>query len=163
MTPQSSADNAEMEYLTTPFKLSRIALGTWAIGGWMWGGSNEAESIKTIHAALDHGINLIDTAPVYGFGRSEEIVGMALAQGGRRKQAVIATKVGLAWQNGKPYRNASKSRIAREVEELITPFANRRDRYLPSPLAGPRHRNRGNRGSDGGALSCRKNPRHRRK
>ena len=119
MTPQSSADNAEMEYLTTPFKLSRIALGTWAIGGWMWGGSNEAESIKTIHAALDRGINLIDTAPVYGFGRSEEIVGMALAQGGRRKQAVIATKVGLAWQNGKPYRNASKSRIAREVEDSL--------------------------------------------
>ena len=119
MNSEIKRSNAEMEYLTTPFKLSRIALGTWAIGGWMWGGSNEAESIKTIHAALDHGINLIDTAPVYGFGRSEEIVGAALAQGGRRKQAVIATKVGLAWQNGKPYRNASKSRIAREVEDSL--------------------------------------------
>jgi aryl-alcohol dehydrogenase-like predicted oxidoreductase len=119
MTLQSNSATAEMEYLATPFKLSRIALGTWAIGGWMWGGSDEAESIKTIHAALDRGINLIDTAPVYGFGRSEEIVGMALAQDGRRKHAVIATKVGLAWQDGKPYRNASKSRIVREVEDSL--------------------------------------------
>ena len=59
---------------------SRIGLGTWAIGGWMWGGTDEAESIRTIHAALDRGITLIDTAPVYGFGRSEEIVGKALAE-----------------------------------------------------------------------------------
>ena len=108
-----------MEYLTTPLRVSRIALGTWAIGGWMWGGTNEDESIRTIHAALDRGINLIDTAPVYGFGRSEEIVGKALAQDGRRKQAVIATKVGLAWKDGNPYRNASKGRIVQEVEDSL--------------------------------------------
>jgi aryl-alcohol dehydrogenase-like predicted oxidoreductase len=119
MTRQTSSRNAEMENLAAPFKISRIALGTWAIGGWMWGGSDEAESIKTIHAALDRGINLIDTAPVYGFGRSEEIVGMALAQDGRRKQAAIATKVGLAWKDGKPYRNASKTRIVQEVEDSL--------------------------------------------
>ena len=63
MTSQIRSDNAEMEYLTAPFKVSRIALGTWAIGGWMWGGTDEHESIQTIHAALDRGINLIDTAP----------------------------------------------------------------------------------------------------
>ena len=108
-----------MEYLTAPFKVSRIALGTWAIGGWMWGGTNENESIETIHTALDRGINLIDTAPVYGFGRSEEIVGTALAQNGRRMQAVIATKVGLAWKDGEPYRNASKSRIVQDVEDSL--------------------------------------------
>jgi aryl-alcohol dehydrogenase-like predicted oxidoreductase len=119
MTLQSKSDNTEMEYLTTPFKISRIALGTWAIGGWMWGGTNENESIQTIHGALDRGINLFDTAPVYGFGRSEEIVGKALAQGGRRKQAVIATKVGLAWKDDKPYRDARKSRIVREVEDSL--------------------------------------------
>src|SRR6202030_3900939 len=79
----------------TAFTASRIALGTWAVGGTMWGGSEEQESIRTIHAALDRGINLIDTAPVYGFGRSEEIVGKALAQNGRRRRAVIATKAGL--------------------------------------------------------------------
>ena len=57
---------------------SRIALGTWAMGGWMWGGTDEKESIRTIHTAIDRGINLIDTAPIYGYGRSEEIVGEAL-------------------------------------------------------------------------------------
>ena len=66
-----------------PFDASRIGLGTWAIGGWLWGGTEESDAIKTIHAALDNGINLIDTAPVYGFGRSEELVGKAL-QGGRQ-------------------------------------------------------------------------------
>lgn len=67
---------------------SRIGLGTWAIGGWMWGGSDEAESIRTIHAALDQGINLIDTAPIYGEGRSEEIVGEALLQYGQRNKVL---------------------------------------------------------------------------
>ncbi len=119
MTLQSKSNNTEMEYLNNPFKVSRIALGTWAIGGWMWGGTNDDESIETIHAALDRGINLIDTAPVYGFGRSEEIVGKALAQNGRRKQAAIATKVGLAWKDGNPYRNASKNRIVQEVEDSL--------------------------------------------
>jgi aryl-alcohol dehydrogenase-like predicted oxidoreductase len=119
MTTQNRSNNAEMEYLATPLKVSRIALGTWAIGGWMWGGTNEDESIQTIHAALDRGINLIDTAPVYGFGRSEEIVGRALAQNGRRLQALIATKVGLAWKDGNPYRNGSKGRIVQEVEDSL--------------------------------------------
>jgi aryl-alcohol dehydrogenase-like predicted oxidoreductase len=49
------------------------------MGGWMWGGTDEREAVATIRAALDQGINLIDTAPVYGFGMSEEIVGKALA------------------------------------------------------------------------------------
>ena len=87
-----------------PFDASRIGLGTWAIGGWLWGGTEESDAIKTIHAALDNGINLIDTAPVYGFGRSEELVGKAL-QGGRRADAIIATKVGLDWGSGKILRN----------------------------------------------------------
>ena len=103
----------------TPLTVSRVALGTWAIGGWMWGGTDETELISTLRAVLDHGINVIDTAPVYGFGRSEEIVGKALAQDGRRDQAIIATKVGLAWKDGKPYRNASKSRILQEVEDSL--------------------------------------------
>jgi aryl-alcohol dehydrogenase-like predicted oxidoreductase len=49
---------------------SRVGLGTWAIGGWMWGGSDDQESIATIQRALDLGVTLIDTAPVYGFGHS---------------------------------------------------------------------------------------------
>src|SRR6267378_3255691 len=72
----------------TSLEVSRIAMGTWAIGGWMWGGSEETESIDTIRAALDQGITVVDTAPVYGFGRSEEIVGKALAAPGLRSRAV---------------------------------------------------------------------------
>ncbi len=74
---------------------STVALGTWAIGGDDWGGSDETLAIEAIHASLDAGINLIDTAPVYGFGLSEEIVGRAIA--GRRDQVVLATKCGLIW------------------------------------------------------------------
>jgi len=81
-----------------------IALGTWAIGGgeW-WGTTDDTESIKAIHCALDQGITLIDTAPAYGFGHSECVVGEALK--GRRDQAVIATKCGLwfADQRGTPF------------------------------------------------------------
>lgn len=101
--------------IATP--VSRIGLGTWAIGGWMWGGTDEAQSIATIRAAVDSGINLIDTAPVYGFGRSEEIVGKALQ--GLRDKAVIATKAGLDWPDGKVRRNATATRIRAEVEDSL--------------------------------------------
>jgi aryl-alcohol dehydrogenase-like predicted oxidoreductase len=89
------------------------------MGGWMWGGTDDAESVATIRAAVDHGINLIDTAPVYGFGRSEEIVGAALATGGLRDRVLIASKVGLAWRAGKPYRDASRARIMQEVDDSL--------------------------------------------
>src|SRR6202790_704387 len=98
---------------------SRIGLGTGAMGGWMWGGTDEQESIRTIHSAIDRGITLIDTAPVYGFGRSEEIVGKALASGGLRQRVAIATKVGLDWTNGEPFRNATRVRIFAEVEASL--------------------------------------------
>ena len=101
------------------FQVSRIGLGTWAMGGWMWGGTDEQESIRTIHSAIDRGITLIDTAPVYGFGKSEEIVGKALASGGLRQRVLIATKVGLDWTNGEPFRNATRRRIFAEVEASL--------------------------------------------
>ncbi len=111
-----------MEYTLisgTEMNVSRIALGTWAIGGWMWGGTDETESIRTIHAALDKGINLIDTAPVYGFGVSEEIVGKAIEERGHREKAFIATKVGLEWHNGSVSRNSSRDRIRKEVQDSL--------------------------------------------
>ncbi|MGB4019461.1 MAG: aldo/keto reductase, partial [Syntrophomonadaceae bacterium] len=80
---------------TSGLSASVVAIGTWAIGGWRWGGTDEAESIRAIHAALDAGINFLDTAPAYGLGLSEEIVGKALK--GKRDQAVIATKCGMVW------------------------------------------------------------------
>jgi aryl-alcohol dehydrogenase-like predicted oxidoreductase len=99
-------------------KTSRIGLGTWAIGGCMWGGSDVAESISTIHAAIEHGVTLIDTAPAYGFGRSEEIVGKAL-EGGRRGQVQIATKAGLGWNGNAVFRDARPERIRQEVEDSL--------------------------------------------
>lgn len=98
---------------------SRIGLGTWAIGGWMWGGTDEAESIATIRAAVERGVTLIDTAPAYGFGRSEEIVGKALAEGGLRDKVRIATKLGLCWNDGRVYRDARPARIRQEVEDSL--------------------------------------------
>jgi aryl-alcohol dehydrogenase-like predicted oxidoreductase len=112
-----------MEYVTltgTDVTLSRIALGTWAIGGWMWGGTDERESIRTIHAALDAGVTTIDTAPAYGFGRSEEIVGKALAEYTGRETVRIATKVGLDWTgDGQIFRNATPERIEKEIEDSL--------------------------------------------
>jgi aryl-alcohol dehydrogenase-like predicted oxidoreductase len=102
----------------TPLKVSRVTIGTWAIGGWMWGGTSETESVATIRAAIAHGITVIDTAPVYGFGRSEEIVGKAVT-GGLRQHVILATKVGLEWQNGKITRNGSRVRIMAEVEDSL--------------------------------------------
>ncbi|KWV56893.1 aldo/keto reductase [Rhizobium altiplani] len=107
---------------------SAVGLGTWAIGGWMWGGTDEAQSIAAIQASLDAGVTLIDTAPAYGLGRSEEIVGKAIA--GRRDKAVIATKCGLVWhtqngkhffdQDGKPvHRYLGRDSIIHEVEQSL--------------------------------------------
>src|SRR6202035_5349570 len=110
----------ETEFVDIPdtgLKVSRVALGTWAMGGWMWGGTDQRESIATIQAALHQGINLIDTAPIYGFGVSEEIVGAALQ--GLRSEVVIATKVGLESRDGKVYRNASRARIMQEIDDSL--------------------------------------------
>jgi aryl-alcohol dehydrogenase-like predicted oxidoreductase len=129
----------EAEFATIPgtqLKVSRVALGTWAMGGWMWGGTDRRESVATIHAALDQGINLIDTAPVYGFGVSEEIVGAALE--GIRDRAVIATKTGLEWRDGKVYRNATRARIMQEVDDslrrLRTDYIDIYQVHWPDPL-----------------------------
>jgi len=104
----------------TDLEVSRIALGTWAIGGWMWGGTEERRSIDTIHAAIDKGVTLIDTAPVYGFGTSEKIVGKALAEHDGGDQIHLSTKVGLEWDDdGGVYRNGSSDRIEREIEDSL--------------------------------------------
>jgi aryl-alcohol dehydrogenase-like predicted oxidoreductase len=108
------------------------------MGGWMWGGSDTDESIATIRRALDQGINLIDTAPAYGSGTSEEIVGKALEGANLRSQAVIATKVGLEWRDGKVYRNATRKRIMQEIDQslrrLRTDYIDIYQVHWPDPL-----------------------------
>ena len=103
----------------TKLRAARVALGTWAMGGWMWGGTDERQSIDTIRTALDRGVNLIDTAPVYGFGVSEEIVGKALDTAKLRDRAILSTKVGIEWRNGTVYRNATRARIIQEIDDSL--------------------------------------------
>ncbi|MFT3684345.1 MAG: aldo/keto reductase [Phycisphaerales bacterium] len=81
---------------------SAVALGTWVMGGWMWGGADETASVRAILAALDAGITMLDTAPIYGFGQSELVVGKAVKELGaaRRDKVVIATKCGMVQTPG---------------------------------------------------------------
>ena len=138
-SPQSKLRELDTEFVDIPatsLKVSRVALGTWAMGGWMWGGTDERQSVATIRAALDQGISLIDTAPAYGFGVSEEIVGKALT--GIRSRAIIATKVGLEWRDGKVYRNATRNRIMAEIDaslrRLRTDYIDIYQVHWPDPL-----------------------------
>ncbi|MGQ9466667.1 MAG: aldo/keto reductase [Anaerolineae bacterium] len=107
----------------TDLYLTSIGLGTWAIGGggweYGWGPQDEADSIRTIQRAIDLGINWIDTAAVYGLGRSEEVVGKAIR--GRRDQVVIATKCGLVWDEGStvPYGRLKAWSVRKEVEASL--------------------------------------------
>jgi aryl-alcohol dehydrogenase-like predicted oxidoreductase len=102
-----------------PLPASRIGLGTWAMGGFQWGGSDDDESVRTIHAALDKGVSLIDTAFAYGFGHSEEVIGRAIAERGHRDRIVLATKVGLERQGDALYRNSTRKQIFSEIDASL--------------------------------------------
>jgi len=125
-----------MEYRqlgNSDLKVSSVIFGAWAVGGWMWGGSEESASIEAIHAAIDGGVSSIDTAAVYGYGRSEEIVGKAVK--GKRDKVQLLTKYGLRWDSTegqhffdwedeedglkKIYRNARKASIIKECENSL--------------------------------------------
>lgn len=115
-------------------KVTPMAFGAWAIGGWMWGGADEAEAMQAVKAAYETGITTIDTAPVYGFGRSEELISKAL-EGIPRNNYQLLTKFGLNWTSGdgeyffdsvdndgkpfKMYKWASKARVMRECEDSL--------------------------------------------
>ncbi len=103
----------------TDLNVSPLALGTWVTGGWAWGGSDENESLQAVLRTFESGINFVDTAPVYGFGKSEEIVGRALKEWGSEK-IVVATKCGLEWdEKERIRRNASPERLMKEVDESL--------------------------------------------
>ena len=123
-----SHEMMQREIGSTGIDASAIGLGTWAIGGWMWGGTDERLSIAAIQASLDEGVSLIDTAPAYGKGLAEEIVGKAMS--GRRDKVVLATKCGLVWHttrgnhffdyDGKPvHRYLGAESIAHELEQSL--------------------------------------------
>jgi aryl-alcohol dehydrogenase-like predicted oxidoreductase len=87
-------------------KISTISFGAWAIGGWMWGGADEKDAINALETAIDLGMTSIDTAPVYGFGKSEKLVGQVLHN--KRDKVQILTKYGLRWdaKEGEFYFNS---------------------------------------------------------
>lgn len=98
-------------------KLSRLSLGCWQLGGHGWGKVSEADMIQAVYKALDLGITLFDTAPIYGLGHSEELLGEALQA--KRRAVVIATKVGLKWEKGDDFKKSidcSPENIYREIE-----------------------------------------------
>jgi aryl-alcohol dehydrogenase-like predicted oxidoreductase len=128
-----------MEYRklgNTDLELSTITYGAFAIGGTMWGGNEQKDSIDSIHASIDNGVTTLDTAPFYGFGLSEELIGTAL-KGKDRTKVQLLTKFGLVWdgsnqgkgehffdldENGKStpiYKLSSKTNIIKEVEESL--------------------------------------------
>ena len=100
-------------------EVSRIGLGTWAIGGLEWGAVPEEVAIATCLSAIERGINLIDTAPIYGHGRSEEIIGKAIRAHGHRNAFYIATKAGLEWNDRGVFANSTASRLRKELEDSL--------------------------------------------
>jgi aryl-alcohol dehydrogenase-like predicted oxidoreductase len=110
-----------MRYTTfgpTGLSVSEIAVGTWGIGGIGWGGQDEQDSIEAVRTALAAGVNLIDTAPIYGFGIAEEVLGRAL-EGVDRSSYYIATKFGVTWPEGPGtglVQNGSRDNILRELD-----------------------------------------------
>jgi len=101
----------------TDMQVSDIGLGTWVFGGQNWGGSKERDCIKAVHAALDSGVNFIDTAPIYGFGRAEQIVGKAIKN--KRDKVILATKCGLVWQGKNITHNLTAISIKKEIEDSL--------------------------------------------
>ena len=131
-----------MEFATIAGKtVSRIGLGTWAIGGLDWGAVPDNDAVATILDALERGINLIDTAPIYGHGRAEELIGRAIRQHGRRDDFYIATKCGLDWDTGTPgvFSNSTRGRLRQELEDslrrLNTGHIDLYQVHWPDPLA----------------------------
>ena len=123
----------------TGVEVSPLCLGAMMFGA--WGNPDHEDSIRIIHAALDAGINFIDTADVYSRGESEEIVGKALV--GRREEVVLATKFHGSMGEDPNQRGNSRRWIVKEVEKLAHPPENRLDRPLPGPPPRARHRHRG--------------------
>ena len=118
---------------------SRTGLSTEAIGNWAWGGKTAdlVRAMSTIPSAIERGITLIHTAPVYGFGLSERIVGSMLS-GSLRERAIIATQTGLEWRDGRVLRNSAPSHVTKELGESLRRLrTDRIDLYIvqwPDPL-----------------------------
>jgi aryl-alcohol dehydrogenase-like predicted oxidoreductase len=122
----------------TEINISAIALGTWSFGGgpW-WGKQDDGDSVAVLDEAIARGVNIVDTAPVYGKGRSERVIGGYLRKRGLRNKIVLATKVGLSWDGPKIYHDLTKKRILEELDDsrkrLDTDFFDLYQVHWPDP------------------------------
>jgi len=121
---------------TTGISVSLLGYGAWALGKQGWPGVDKREAIATLEAAIKHGINLFDTAPIYGFGRSEHLLGEVLR--GHRSKVVLATKCGLRWdKRGKVTHDLSREAILRDIEaslsRLSTEYIDLYQTHWPDP------------------------------
>jgi aryl-alcohol dehydrogenase-like predicted oxidoreductase len=98
------------------FEITSIGLGTWAVGGRQWGGQDDRASIEAIHAGVDHGVNWIDTAPIYGSGHSEEVVGRAVKALPPSRRPYVFTKFGLGVNVDVPVKSAAAQEVVEECE-----------------------------------------------
>ena len=106
----------------TDLEVTPIGLGTWVFGGWPWNESSEKDCEQALETALEMGVNLIDTAPIYGDGRSEKIIGETLARLRVREKIILCTKVGIGFENGngtKVWKNASRQTILKELDKSL--------------------------------------------
>ena len=101
------------------FEISTIGIGTWATGGWMWGGQDDDASVQAIHAAVDHGVNWIDTAPIYGSGHSEAVVGRALRELPAARRPLVFTKFGLGENSETPVKSATRAQVLAECDASL--------------------------------------------
>lgn len=103
----------------TGFEISTIGFGTWVTGGAQWGGQDDRDSVAAMHAAIDHGVNWIDTAPIYGSGHSEEVVGQAIKQLPASRRPFIFTKFGLGDNVNAIHRSATRAEVLAECEASL--------------------------------------------
>jgi aryl-alcohol dehydrogenase-like predicted oxidoreductase len=122
-------------------EISTIGIGSWAIGGAQWGGQDDAASVAAIHAAVDHGVNWVDTAPIYGSGHSEEVVGSAIAALPASRRPLVFTKFGLGDKIDSIVRAASRGHVFAECDASLRRLGvDRIDLYqlhwpAPEPIA----------------------------
>src|SRR6476620_2355367 len=124
------------------FEITTIGLGTWAIGGRQWGPQDDKASIGAIHAAIDHGVNWVDTAPIYGSGHSEQVVGRALKALPASRRPLVFTKFGLGVNVDAPVKSANARRASAASASsgsISTSFTGRRRSRSPRPPARARN------------------------
>jgi aryl-alcohol dehydrogenase-like predicted oxidoreductase len=108
----------------TDLHLSAVGLGAWAMGGagykFSWGQQDDDDSVKTVHRAVELGVNWVDTAAIYGLGHSEEVVGRAMRELGSRRRPIVATKCGRRWDEaGTPYGILKPDSVRKEIDESL--------------------------------------------